>query len=82
METPRYWRLNKQKYRLIGEVCPHCEEKIFPPRDICTGIGCGKNTFTLPLTSRAERRYYSEKGVILKESTKSTRVNLKELFNT
>lgn len=27
------WRL--RRYSLVGETCPHCEEKIFPPRDIC-----------------------------------------------
>jgi len=35
MEVPRHWRLKKQRYRLVGEECPHCEVKIFPPRDIC-----------------------------------------------
>ena len=40
MEIPRHWRLTKERYRLIGEVCSHCDEKMFPPRDICTG--CGK----------------------------------------
>jgi uncharacterized OB-fold protein len=39
MEIPRHWRLNQQRYGLIGEVCPHCETKIFPPRDICPGCG-------------------------------------------
>ena len=29
------WRLQKTRYGLVGETCPHCEEKIFPPRDIC-----------------------------------------------
>ena len=38
-EIPRHWRLKKQRYNLIGEVCPHCETKIFPPRDIC--LSCG-----------------------------------------
>jgi uncharacterized OB-fold protein len=23
----------------VGEVCPHCQEKIFPPRDICPECG-------------------------------------------
>ena len=31
MEIPRYWRIGKQRF-LIGEVCPHCDAKIFPPR--------------------------------------------------
>lgn len=35
MEISRHWRLKKQRYSLVGEVCPHCEKKIFPPRDIC-----------------------------------------------
>lgn len=38
----RGWRLRQQKYRLVGEVCSHCDAKIFPPRDICPG--CGENT--------------------------------------
>jgi hypothetical protein len=40
MEVARHWRLKKQRYALVGEVCPHCEHKIFPPRDICPD--CGK----------------------------------------
>lgn len=35
MEVPRHWRLRKQRYGLVGEVCPHCDTKIFPPRDVC-----------------------------------------------
>jgi uncharacterized protein len=29
------WRLRGQRYRLEGELCDHCGETIFPPRDIC-----------------------------------------------
>jgi uncharacterized protein len=39
MEIPRHWRLKKQRYGLVGEVCPHCNSKIFPPRDICPDCG-------------------------------------------
>ncbi len=39
MEIPRHWRLKKQRYNLVGEVCPHCDTKIFPPRDICPSCG-------------------------------------------
>jgi hypothetical protein len=39
MEIPRHWRLKKQRYALIGETCPHCEAKIFPPRDVCPECG-------------------------------------------
>lgn len=40
MEVPRTWRNRRQRYALQGEVCPHCEHKIFPPRDVCPD--CGK----------------------------------------
>jgi len=39
MEIPRHWRLKNQRYKLVGEVCPHCEAKLFPPRDICPECG-------------------------------------------
>ena len=39
MEIPRHWRLKHQRYSLVGEVCPHCEAKIFPPRDVCPECG-------------------------------------------
>ena len=39
MEIPRHWRLEQQRYALVGEVCPHCEAKIFPPRDVCPYCG-------------------------------------------
>jgi len=39
MEVPRHWRLKQQRYSLTGEICPHCESKIFPPRDICPTCG-------------------------------------------
>ena len=44
MEIPRHWRLRKQRYSLVGEVCPHCDAKIFPPRDFCPE--CGQNART------------------------------------
>ncbi len=39
MEIPRHWRLQKQRYGLVGEVCPHCDAKIFPARDVCPSCG-------------------------------------------
>jgi len=39
MEISRHWRLRQQRYALVGEVCPHCQVKIFPPRDICPECG-------------------------------------------
>lgn len=35
METSRHWRLQKQRYGLVGEICPNCGIKLFPPRDVC-----------------------------------------------
>lgn len=80
METPRYWRLKQQRYKLIGEKCPHCDEFIFPPRDICPNEDCGKNTFTFPLVSRAEKKYYNEKGIIFEEKIRSTRIDVKKIL--
>jgi uncharacterized OB-fold protein len=34
-EIARHWRLKAQRYQLVGEVCPKCYGKIFPPRDVC-----------------------------------------------
>lgn len=39
MDVPRNWRLRQQRYGLVGEVCSHCDAKIFPPRDICPECG-------------------------------------------
>jgi uncharacterized OB-fold protein len=33
------WRLKEQRYKLVGERCPHCSQAIFPPRDICPDCG-------------------------------------------
>ena len=27
MEISRHWRLQQQRYALVGEVCPHCDAK-------------------------------------------------------
>ena len=35
MEVSRHWRLNQQRYQLVGEECPTCKVKLFPPRDVC-----------------------------------------------
>jgi hypothetical protein len=45
MDIPRHWRLKKQRYALVGEVCGHCDAKVFPPRDICPE--CGEEAKTL-----------------------------------
>lgn len=42
MEISKYWRLQKQRYGLVGEVCQHCGSKIFPPRGACPNCAPGK----------------------------------------
>ncbi|HZY43738.1 MAG TPA: Zn-ribbon domain-containing OB-fold protein [Anaerolineae bacterium] len=47
MDIPRHWRLKSQRYALIGEVCGHCQSKLFPPRDVCPECGTpAKTPFT------------------------------------
>ncbi len=45
MDIPRHWRLRQQRYGLVGEVCGHCDAKVFPPRDLCPE--CGEEAKTL-----------------------------------
>ncbi|MCL4266230.1 MAG: Zn-ribbon domain-containing OB-fold protein [Anaerolineae bacterium] len=35
MEVSRHWRLQGQRYKLVGETCDNCGVKLFPPRDVC-----------------------------------------------
>ena len=35
MSLPGNWRLQTQRYRLVGEICEQCGSKLFPPRDVC-----------------------------------------------
>jgi uncharacterized OB-fold protein len=39
MDIASYWRTSKQRLSLTGEVCPHCQSKLFPPRDVCPKCG-------------------------------------------
>ncbi len=56
MEIPRHWRLKKQRYALVGEVCPHCQAKLFPPRDVCPECGGEAKT---PYTFSGKGEIYS-----------------------
>jgi len=40
-EVPQHWRLERIRYGLVGNICPHCETLMFPPREIC--IDCGQS---------------------------------------
>lgn len=39
MEIPRHWRLKKQRYAMVGEICPDCKTANFPPRAVCPHCG-------------------------------------------
>ncbi|HEY61524.1 MAG: Zn-ribbon domain-containing OB-fold protein [Anaerolineales bacterium] len=56
MEIARHWRLKKQRYALVGEVCPHCHAKLFPPRDVCPECGGEAKT---PYTFSGRGKVYS-----------------------
>lgn len=58
MEIPRHWRLRKQRYGLVGEVCPHCDTKLFPPRDICPKCG-GEAKVAYTFSGRGEIYSYT-----------------------
>jgi len=56
MEVARFWRTNGQRYQLIGEECPNCGTKIFPPRDVCPE--CDKQA-KMPFTFSGKGEVYS-----------------------
>jgi len=35
MSVPGNWRLQEQRYKLVGEICGKCGARVFPPRDVC-----------------------------------------------
>jgi len=39
MGASQDWRLRKQRYLLMGEICLNCGRKLFPPRDVCPECG-------------------------------------------
>ena len=51
MNIPRYWRLQNQRYAMVGEVCNKCGAKLFPPRDVCPE--CSKPAYEPYLSSAA-----------------------------
>jgi uncharacterized OB-fold protein len=44
METPRHWRLKKQRYAMAGSQCQACGARLFPPRPVCPVCGSAINT--------------------------------------
>ncbi len=39
MDLPRQWRLQAQRYNLVGAECTSCGAKLFPPRQVCPECG-------------------------------------------
>ena len=39
MSLSSVWRTKEQRLNLIGEECPHCATRLFPPRDVCPQCG-------------------------------------------
>ncbi len=35
MSSAAHWRTRRQRLALVGEECPHCHARLFPPRDVC-----------------------------------------------
>lgn len=60
MQIPRYWRLQKQRYALVGEVCEKCGAKLFPPRDVCPECQAPAKT---PFTFSGRGQVYSHTTV-------------------
>ena len=56
MSIPRHWRLQNQRYSMVGEVCNQCGVKLFPPRDVCPE--CSKPAYE-PFTFSGNGRIYS-----------------------
>ncbi len=59
MSIPKHWRLNNQRYAMVGEVCHTCGAKLFPPRDVCPE--CSKPAY--------EPFQFSGKGQVYSYST-------------
>ena len=56
MSIPRHWRLQNQRYSMVGEVCNQCGVKLFPPRDVCPE--CAKPAYE-PFTFSGNGHVYS-----------------------
>lgn len=35
MAVPTLWRTKEQRYRLQGDLCPSCNQTVFPPKPVC-----------------------------------------------
>jgi len=58
MSIPSQWRTRRQRLGLVGEICPTCRQRLFPPRDICPHCG-GPAKTALPMSGRGAVYSYS-----------------------
>jgi uncharacterized OB-fold protein len=52
---PIHWRLNNQRYKMTGTVCPECGLKMFPPRPVAACPVCAQSE-PWPVFSQAGHR--------------------------
>jgi uncharacterized OB-fold protein len=57
MGVPQGWRLRKQRYMLMGEICLNCGRKLFPPRDVCPECGASAEAASAVADRRAVFSY-------------------------
>jgi len=60
-EITRHWRLKSQRYQLVGEQCPECGNKMFPPRDVCPE--CKDNSYQPDFKFSGQGTVYSHTTV-------------------
>jgi uncharacterized protein len=58
MEVPRHWRLKKQRYAMVGEICLNCNTPNFPPRAVCPHCGG---------SARLEKTYQEQEALRLEQ---------------
>ena len=87
VEVSRHWRLKQQRYSLVGEICPHCQQKIFPPRDICPNPECGGGTLNnnlnmvVRMSVGGNTSYDGGKEIMIKGTRRMTRVDINKIFD-
>lgn len=67
MEIPRHWRLKKQRYSLVGEICLDCDQKIFPPRPVCPNLNNHEKPTEIIFSSSRSPLYTSDNYMALQK---------------
>jgi rRNA maturation protein Nop10 len=58
MGIPVLWRTKKARYSLQGEICPECEQAVFPPRRLCPYCGRAAADHTPALFAEPQRHKF------------------------